>query len=171
MRPKGRCYPIILTQSCQSLHETGHQGSDWSKKLGLQDAGVRNKRHPVNKFCPGRSHSTLWWLHCAHIYRISPLWWPEIPKSETPVIYLEKIKNREFLIDDIISKVPPVLNFFVQHHQSRSCLSKHNNHHWIFPMYVQDTATLDTKNHSFFLSFHINHSLISTNYIFPISFR
>lgn len=44
MSPKARCCSIIPIQSCQCLHGTDHQGSDWSKKLGLEEAGVRHKR-------------------------------------------------------------------------------------------------------------------------------
>lgn len=134
---------------------------------------MRHKMQLVCMFCLRRSHSTLCPLHCAHIYR-SPLWWTVIHQSETLVIYLEKIKDCEFLIDDVISKVPYVTSSFellYKHYQSLSCFSKHRSHHWIYPTHSQDTAiTLGTKNHSFSLSFHINHSSISTNSIFPKSF-
>lgn len=101
---------------------------------------------------------------------LCPLWWTEIPQSETLVIYLEKIKDCEFLIDDVISKVPNVTSSFellYKHYQSLSGFSKHHSHHWIHPIHSQDTAIiLDT----FSLPFHINHSSISTNSIFPMSF-
>lgn len=53
---------VLYNHSCTKLpklNEIDHQGSDRSKRLGLENAEVRHKRHPVCMFRQRIRHSTL----------------------------------------------------------------------------------------------------------------
>lgn len=53
---------VLYNHSCTKLpkpNEIHRQGSDQSKRLGLENIEVKHKRHPVCMFCQSIRHSTL----------------------------------------------------------------------------------------------------------------